>query len=237
MQRTGKAADAEFKFSTAAAYQSQYDEAIATDGTRLFQQNGFDEEIRVRDRFCTDWVRWAVLRPGLSVVLEDFTPQMFALIRQIWDAPFHPPMQQMYLESRILELLVLQLNQWIRAEQRIYIVQNLKPVEIDKIYQARDLLIQKQSEPPSPLDLARWVNLSDRKLQRGFREVFGTTVFGYLHDYRMEQAQMLLSDRKASIATIANTVGYSHLGYFAAAFKKKFGISPKAWQQGNKLLS
>jgi AraC-like DNA-binding protein len=30
-------------------------------------------------------------------------------------------------------------------------------------------------------------------------------------------------------------VGHAHLGYFAAAFKKKFGVSPKEWQQGQKV--
>jgi AraC family transcriptional regulator, transcriptional activator of the genes for pyochelin and ferripyochelin receptors len=162
------------------------------------------------------------------------TPQMLALLQQLWIAPFQPPMQRMYLESCVLHLLALQLNQWSRIEQGIDCVKQLTFTEIERIYQARDLLIRQHNHPPSPLILAQQVELSERKLQKGFREIFDTTVFGYLHDYRMEQAKLLLCDRATSVATVANIVGYSHLGYFAAAFKRKFGMSPKAWQQGKK---
>lgn len=330
-----------------AAYAQQFDSAIDANGFEFFNQNGFDQEVRVRDRFGIDWERFVELRPGLKLLLVQYrsdlglgiqkdrpsdlpltstfrlsgqfciltpglrelektsevsghhylaympditqieqwfadsrywdfvifvdlsilrqycagfeplpdrlrplleqevpprffqevgtiTPQMLALLQQIWIAPFQSPMQRMFLECCVLQLLVLQLNQWMRIEQSVHWVKQLTPTEIDRIYQARDLLIQQQNEPPSPMDLAQQVDLSDRKLQKGFRELFGTTVFGYLHDYRMEQAKLLLCDRATSIAAVANTVGYAHLGYFAAAFKKKFGMSPKVWQQGKK---
>jgi AraC family transcriptional regulator, transcriptional activator of the genes for pyochelin and ferripyochelin receptors len=162
------------------------------------------------------------------------TPQMLALLQQLWIAPFQPPMQRMHLESCVLQLLALQLNQWSQIEQGIGRVKKLTFTEIERIYQARDLLIRQHNHPPSPLVLAQQVELSERKLQKGFREIFGATVFGYLYDYRMEQAKLLLCDRATSVATVANMVGYAHLGYFAAAFKRKFGMSPKAWQQGKK---
>ncbi|MEH2012800.1 helix-turn-helix transcriptional regulator [Nostoc sp.] len=78
------------------------------------------------------------------------------------------------------------------------------------------------------------VSLSDRKLQRGFRELFGTTVFGYLHHHRMEQAQILLRYRDMQVSEVAHAVGYSHLGHFTEAFKRKFGITPKQCQLGKK---
>lgn len=83
--------------------------------------------------------------------------------------------------------------------------------------------------PPSLLDLARQVGINDRKLKQGFRQVFGTTVFGYLHDYRMEQARLLLIEQKLAIALVAHTVGYSHLSHFATAFRKKFGVNPSTY--------
>jgi AraC family transcriptional regulator, transcriptional activator of the genes for pyochelin and ferripyochelin receptors len=159
------------------------------------------------------------------------TPPMLALLQKLWIAPFQPPMQRLHLESCVLELLALQLNQWARLEHNILPVPRLAPVDIDRVYQARDILMAQLHQPPSPLDLAQQVNLTERNLQKGFQDIFGTTVFRYLHDCRMEQAKMLLCDRAVSVAAVANTVGYSHLGYFAAAFKKKFGMSPKAWQQ------
>jgi AraC-like DNA-binding protein len=42
----------------------------------------------------------------------------------------------------------------------------------------------------------------------------------------MEQAELLLREKKLSVAEVSNLVGYSHLGYFAKVFKRQFGITP-----------
>lgn len=76
------------------------------------------------------------------------------------------------------------------------------------------------------MTLARQVGLNDFKLKLGFRQVFGTTVFGYLHEHRMEQAQLLLQERRMNVEEVARTVGYANRSSFAA-FRKKFGINPK----------
>ncbi|MDB9384626.1 helix-turn-helix transcriptional regulator [Nodularia spumigena CS-584] len=58
--------------------------------------------------------------------------------------------------------------------------------------------------------------MNERKLKQGFRQIFGTTVFGYLHDHRMEQAKQMLAEQKLSVAEVAHAVGYSHLSHFAS---------------------
>ena len=50
----------------------------------------------------------------------------------------------------------------------------------------------------------------------------------------MEQAELLLRAQEYSITEVANLVGYSHLGNFAAAFKRQFGITPSECFVGNK---
>ncbi|MDB9527192.1 AraC family transcriptional regulator [Oscillatoria sp. CS-180] len=84
--------------------------------------------------------------------------------------------------------------------------------------------------PPSLLELAQQVGMCDYNLRRGFKEIFNTTVFGYLRDRRMEKAQQLLLDGQLKVATVARTVGYDSPTSFNAAFKHKFGASPKAYQ-------
>jgi len=81
--------------------------------------------------------------------------------------------------------------------------------------------------PPTLTDLARQVGINDCTLKRRFRQVFGTTVFGYLHNYRMEQARTLLLENQLTIAAIAHRVGYNNLCAFSTAFRKKFGMSPR----------
>ncbi|MDM9382611.1 AraC family transcriptional regulator [Chlorogloeopsis sp. ULAP01] len=174
--------------------------------------------------------------PRFHYTVGKITSAMFVVLQQILKPPFQGMMKRMYLESRVLELLALQLNQFLHQEQAIRAVGNLRPVDIEKTYYARDILIRRIENPPSLIDLAKLVGFGVRKLRYCFQEVFGTTVFGYLHDYRMEQAKMMLAESKMQVAEVANAVGYSHLGYFAKAFKEKFGVSPKEFQLGNKPL-
>ena len=67
-------------------------------------------------------------------------------------------------------------------------------------------------------------------LRQGFREVFNTTVFGYLRDRRLERAQQLLLEPWVTVAETARVVGYASRTSFATAFKQKYGVSPKAYQ-------
>lgn len=174
--------------------------------------------------------------PIFHYPVGEITPAMFMVLQQLLKPPFQGMMKRIYLESKVLELLALQLNQFSHHEPTMPAVANLRPIDIEKAYHARDIIMHRAENPPSLLELAQLVDLGDRKLRYCFREVFGTTVFGYLHDYRMEQAKIMLAGSKIQVAEVANAVGYSHLGYFAKAFKQKFGVSPKEFQFGNKPL-
>ena len=141
---------------------------------------------------------------------------------------------RMYLEGKALELIAMQLFQLTESE-RDTIKSTLKSQSIDRIYQARDILANQLENPPSITELTKQVRISELTLRRGFRELFGTTVIGYLTSLRMEQAELLLREKKLSVAEVSNLVGYSHLGYFAKVFKRKFGISPSECLAGRLL--
>jgi AraC-like DNA-binding protein len=80
------------------------------------------------------------------------------------------------------------------------------------------------------------VGLNDCTLKKGFREVFGTTAFGYLHDYRLEKARQLLSLGNMKVQDIVHRVGFSDGSYFAAAFRKKFGVNPSFYAKYGNML-
>jgi AraC family transcriptional regulator, transcriptional activator of the genes for pyochelin and ferripyochelin receptors len=157
------------------------------------------------------------------------SPAIQLVLQQILNCPYSGSIQQVYLEGKALELIALQTAQWLEASPS-KLAQRLKPSDIDRIHQARDLVTQRLDDPPSLIELARAVGLNDCTLKRGFRQVFGTTVFGYLRQQRLIKAHQLLQDTEMSVAEVTCQVGYSHAGHFAAAFKREFGVSPKAFQ-------
>ncbi|NJO72554.1 MAG: helix-turn-helix transcriptional regulator [Leptolyngbyaceae cyanobacterium RM1_406_9] len=161
------------------------------------------------------------------------TPAIRAIAQRIWDAPYRGELKRLYLQAKVMELLVIYLD-LIADKPKQTRVPGLKPEMIARLHQAKEILTRQLAHPPSLSALARQVGMSDRTLQRGFREVFGTTVFGYLHTLRMEQAEQLLRNRQMRVSEVAHAVGYSHLGHFTEAFKRRFGITPKQCQKGEK---
>jgi AraC-like DNA-binding protein len=153
------------------------------------------------------------------------TPQMATIAQQIWHHPYHGAIAKMYLEGKVWELFALQLAQLAESELSP-VKSSLKPQSIDRIYQAKDILLQKLENPPSISELTQQVGICELTLRRGFRELFQTTIIQYLTQKRMEQAELLLREKKLSVAEVSNLVGYSHLGYFAKVFKRQFGITP-----------
>ncbi|MBE9058231.1 helix-turn-helix domain-containing protein [Sphaerospermopsis sp. LEGE 08334] len=170
--------------------------------------------------------------PCFHLSVGKITPTMQTVLSQLLNAPYQGMVQRIYLESKVLELLALQLAQILETEKNSKKVINLKAADIERIHHAREILISQYDNPPTLLDLAKKVGVNDHKLKLGFREVFGTTVFGYLHNYRMEMAKMLLQEGEQNVAEVASYVGYSNPGHFAAAFKRKFGMSPKICRLG-----
>jgi AraC family transcriptional regulator, transcriptional activator of the genes for pyochelin and ferripyochelin receptors len=161
--------------------------------------------------------------------LGTIPPATQLVIQQILNCPYQGSIQQLYLEGKALELIAIQSAQFLkqhRVEPQRY---RLKSSDVERIHHARALITDQLDNPPSLIDLARAVGLNDCTLKRGFRQVFGTTVFGYIRQQRLIKARQLLQDREMSVAQVACSVGYSHPGHFAAAFKREFGVSPKAY--------
>ncbi|MEM7715117.1 MAG: AraC family transcriptional regulator, partial [Cyanobacteria bacterium P01_A01_bin.68] len=163
--------------------------------------------------------------------INSTTSQMQTVLRQIINCPYQALTKQLYLEGKVLELMALRLDD-LQDTKPLNSNTNLKPEQIDSIHQARDIIINNFSNPPSLLTLARQVNLNDCTLKKGFQQIFGTTVFGYLHDYRMERAKELLLEAN-TVNKVARTVGYSSYSAFMTAFRKKFGVNPSLYSRKN----
>lgn len=154
------------------------------------------------------------------------TPAMSRLIHEIMTCERTGVFKRLYLEAKVLELLLLQIEQFTHADT-VRDAPCLKPCDLDKLHHARYLLEQHRDTPHTLQALARAVGLNDFKLKKGFKETFGNTVFGYLHDLRMEEARRLLLDSaEKPIHEIASYCGYEHAQHFTRSFKKKYGVTP-----------
>ncbi|MEH1837999.1 MAG: AraC family transcriptional regulator [Nostoc sp.] len=163
------------------------------------------------------------------------TPAMQLVLKQILQCPFRETLRLMYLEAKVLELLVLQIAQWGENYQVLRRSLHFRADEIERLHHAKAILNQTLPHPPSLLNLAKQIGLNDFKLKRGFREVFGTTVLGYVQSLRLEQAQQLLRGTNLTVTEIASQVGYESIGHFGYLFKRQFGITPREYRHHKSL--
>lgn len=159
------------------------------------------------------------------------TAQMQMALQQILQCPYEKITKRMFLESKVLELMALLIEQTQQPKLTKTCPDNFNSEDLERLHYAKEILQRDFENPPSLLELAHQVGLNDYKLKLGFRKVFQTTVFGYLQSYRMELAKELLAERTISVQQVARKVGYAHAGYFSAAFKRKYGVNPKSYQK------
>jgi AraC family transcriptional regulator, transcriptional activator of the genes for pyochelin and ferripyochelin receptors len=161
-------------------------------------------------------------RPGVERSILSGEERLAA--HQLLNCPFDGALGRLYLEAKALELVALRFSRPSGREAS----GSLDPYEAERVREAAEVLAREMAQPPSLLELSRRVGLNDFKLKAGFKQVFGTTAFGYLHELRMERARHLLEAGEMNVGEVALEVGYTSPSRFAAAFKKRFGIRPSS---------
>ncbi len=96
----------------------------------------------------------------------------------------------------------------------------------EKIIKAREILIQHIGDPITIKELSRKVAINECYLKKGFKEMFGTTIFDFYQNQRMEHAKFLLYEKGLTVTEVSFLLGYSSISHFSTAFKKHTGLKP-----------
>jgi len=158
------------------------------------------------------------------------TPSMAIVLNQLINYNLNQSIKNLYFKGKAYELLSLYFNKSEDAniEQCPFLVDESNVLKIRK---AKDIIISRMSEPPSLQELADEIDLSLKKLKEGFKQIYGDSVFSFLFDYKMEVARKLLESGAHNVNEVGLKVGYSTSSHFIAAFKKKYGTTPKKYVQ------
>jgi AraC-like DNA-binding protein len=158
------------------------------------------------------------------------SPSMAIALNQLINYNLNQSIKSLYFKGKAYELLSLYFNRNEDAniEQCPFLVDETNVI---KIREAKDIIISRMAEPPSLQALADEIGLNLRKLKEGFKQVYGDSVFSFLLDYKMEVARKLLESGAHNVNEVGLRVGYSTSSHFIAAFKKKYGTTPKKYIQ------
>ncbi len=156
------------------------------------------------------------------------TPAMRLIIERLQNKKLGNAANSLFLEAQILELLALQLGH--AGEQLNSSKHRLKPADIEKMHEARNLLLVNMANPPSLGELARSIGTNEFALKRDFRQVFDTSPYAMLLKHKLEVARNYLLDTSMPISEISRMVGYSDPAHFSNAFRKHFGRPPSKFR-------
>lgn len=92
------------------------------------------------------------------------------------------------------------------------------------------LMQDAPGEPWTVASLASRVGVSRALLARRFHEIVGEPPMAFLSRWRMALAADLIAQRDATVTSVAAAVGYGSPFTFSTAFKRRHGLSPRAYR-------
>ena len=170
----------------------------------------------------------AFVAPGSRQVNHCQLPlsaKMFELANGIVNSPYAGSMALIYTEAIALELLCCAVDGFASlpsSPNERYSQRELKCLQM-----AREFVIQHLAPAPTIRQVARAAGLNETTLKRGFKAIFGETLFEFSVRCRMQHALKLLRDQQLPVKRVAEATGYSHHTSFATAFLRHFGSRPK----------
>lgn len=158
-------------------------------------------------------------------------PEVITVLNQILHRNPHPIVAPLYYKAKAMELLSLYYNmpQDIDLEQCPFLVDEKN---VAKIRLAKEIIISRMVDPPTLQELSQEIQLPLNRLKQGFKQVYGDTVYGFLLEYKMERARQLLTTGSLNVNEVGQELGYSAASHFIAAFRKKYGTTPKKFVMG-----
>lgn len=144
----------------------------------------------------------------------------FDILQLIQNPPVADTLKTNYTRSKLKELIFLSLDTSPKKDK-------INSADVEKLYQVREFLTDQYLSDQSMNTICRNFMLNEFKLKKGFKELFGITVFGYIHKLRMIYAYELLAGGGLRTGEIASIVGYTSDSSFIRAFKSFHGYSPQ----------
>ncbi len=148
-------------------------------------------------------------------------------IEALLNHTYSDTLENIFVNAQTQILLLYSMDCMLGDREEVFTCKFLANAEDrDKITKAREVLLQHIGEPLTIKELSRKVAINECYLKKGFKELFGTTIFDFYQSQRMEHAKYLLYEKGLSVTEVSLLLGYSSISHFSTAFKKHTGIKP-----------
>jgi len=161
----------------------------------------------------------------------DYSLNISEGLTSISENEYEGMVRRIFLESKTLDLLWMQIKQYKDDINPISQQKVLRKVDLQLILTAKKILLADLKNPPDIKQLANQIGTNTTKLKQGFKKMFGKTVGTFIRDERLNKAKMLLAEENKSVKEIATELGYANKSAFSKRFKEKFGVLPSTFMK------
>lgn len=145
-----------------------------------------------------------------------------------YDQPEH--LVSSYQKIKTLELLLYLAKAEPAAEKHL---DEYQAEQVSLIRQIHDQLLSHLDQRITLEELSKEYLINTTTLKNLFKAVYGDSIAAHVKEHRMEHAAKMLLETHASVADIANAVGYDSQSKFTSAFKDAYQVTPREYRKNH----
>jgi len=162
---------------------------------------------------------------------EIISPKIRYVAKEIAEANGPVQLNDFFYKLKAQEMIYLFFVELIKREEVASYPLNTADVRI--MYAIRDKILQDLTVPPVMEELILFSNMSESKMNRLFKQIFGNSIFNYYQRSRMNEAAYLIKEQKLSVSEVGYRMGFTNLSHFTRLFEKHIGLKPKKYSSSS----
>lgn len=159
---------------------------------------------------------------------ELISPQIQDVAVEIVTGNPEKELQNLYYKIKSEELIYLLFVELMKRQDTT--LQTLNSTDVKKVYEVKDRILSNIDTPPVLPELVKLSGMSESKLKRLFKQIFGNSIYSYYQSFRMKEAAYLLKEAKLSVSEVGYRLGFSNLSHFTRLFETHIGVKPKRFR-------
>ncbi len=173
-----------------------------------------------------------VLKKYLSLKTESFDieqldAEYLKLMDELWAGNGDKPLQPIYFQNRVALLIERFFTNLYVKENLLQGKFNLSSDVINRLIKVEHLLVNDFGQLPPTIDeFSKLVSMSSTKLKKCFKSMYGDSIYSYYQKQRLQKADELLMSGHHTVRQAANAVGYTNMGNFTLAYRKRYKKMP-----------
>lgn len=210
------------------AHQSEFPTSHYHGITVTIDFSAISEEMKmVLELLAVDLTRIKSLSQAEEFTIIRADPTVEHIFSELYKVP--PAIRRGYIRVKVLELLLILTG--LGSTGRSAKHASFPAAQIETIKHIHAFLVEHFSEHYTIDELSERFDISPTVMKKCFHGVYGDPIYAYMKKYRLQVAERLLKESRATVGEIALQVGYQNPNKFTSAFCAEYGIPPTIYRK------